>query len=97
MSFLYILLARADLVLDRVDSNVFHFLAVLLPLAASHLLFALLSILARLIDRQTSGDHSKRRICTGRIFAAERAGTIVAAMLMNRAATAIHTASSAFA
>lgn len=50
MSFRYILLARAGIVPKRVDSNVFLIFAVLLPLAASPLRFALLSILARLAD-----------------------------------------------
>src|SRR5580700_9979937 len=96
MSFLCILLAPAGIVLVRPDSNVFLIFAVPLPLAApKH--FAFLSILTRLANQQATGDHSKRRICTGKIFAAERAGTIVAAMLMRSAAAAIHNASIAFA
>jgi hypothetical protein len=41
--------------------------------------------------------YSKRRISTGKMRVAERAGKIVAAMLINSAAAAIHMASSAFA
>ena len=41
--------------------------------------------------------YSKRRISTGKMRAAERAGKIVAAMLIISAAAAIHMASSAFA
>jgi hypothetical protein len=41
-------------------------------------------------------DYSKRRISTGRMRDAERAGKIVAAMLINSAAAAIQIASSAF-
>lgn|GEM_PF-3820572 len=42
-------------------------------------------------------NYSKRKICTGRIFAAERAGSTVAAMLIASAAAAIHNASNPLA
>jgi hypothetical protein len=41
--------------------------------------------------------HSNLRISTGSIFDAERAGNVVAAILMARAAAAIHKASNPFA
>jgi hypothetical protein len=49
-------------------------------------------------DESTRPDnYSNRKICTGRIFAAERAGSTVAAMLIARAAAAIHNASNPLA
>lgn len=43
------------------------------------------------------GAYSNRRISTGRIREADRAGRIVAAVLIARAVSAIHTASNPFA
>jgi hypothetical protein len=106
MSLLYKILANGRPPTDSFDSNEFHFLPVLFPCADFCLfwgLFFLLPILRLFFDsntpalQQVSGNYSKRRICTGRIFAAARAGTIVAAMLMANAAAAIHTESSALA
>ena len=106
MSLLYNLLAKFCTAADRSDSNEFHFLPVLLPRPDFCLFLGLVfspPILRLFFDSNTSGEqqvsanYSKRRICTGKIFAAARAGTIVAAMLMANAAPAIHTESSAFA
>jgi len=106
MSFLYSLLANHGPTADSSDSNEFHFLPVLLPRPDICLFLGLvypLPILRLFFDsntseeQQVSGNYSKRRICTGKIFAAARAGTIVAAMLMANAAAAIHTESSALA
>jgi len=55
MSFLCMLLARIGIALDRPDSNVFLIFAVLLPLAASLLHFALPSILTRIEDCRPCG------------------------------------------
>jgi|GEM_PF-4904484 len=106
MSLLYSLLANRRPAADSPDSNEFHFLPVLLPRPdfCAFLDFVYPLLILRLFfdsntsgEEQVSGNYSKRRICTGRIFAAARAGTIVAAMLMTNAAAAIHTESSAFA
>src|ERR1700683_2746444 len=106
MSLLYRLLADRSPSTDSFESNEFHFLPVLLPcpdFCLSLRLVFLPPIHRLFFDSNTSGEqqvsanYSKRRICTGKIFAAARAGTIVAAMLMANAAPAIHTESSAFA
>lgn len=52
---------------------------------------------SRLGKKQHAVRHSKRRISTGKILAAERDGTTVAAILIANAAAAIHSASEPFA
>lgn len=106
MSLLCMLLANQQLTSDGADSNEFHILPVLLPRPGLCVFLGFaqrLRILRLVFDSNTPGleqvstNYSKRRICTGRMLAAARAGTIVAATLMASAAATIHTESSAFA